>query len=253
MVKIVQILNPFDPYYSRDIQSVDVIKMGVVSDYSMFLKDVEDYELIYSLNGEVVEHPQKTYVLDGDCVVVSVIPEGGGGGKDILRTVAMIAVTAAAMWVTAGAAGFISTSMTFGSAMAGAAVAVGGAMLVNSVIPPQLPDQPSMSDYDSDWSSSSPTYGWDQSNNPTQQGIALPILYGRVKVVPPIISKYIKTVSDKQYLFVLYAISEGPIDEVANVRINDQPLSAFSNTIQEQYEVEVTKYRTEYYEDTICE
>lgn len=81
----------------------------------------------------------------GEFVTVRVIPtggDGGGGGKDALRVVAMIAVVAAAAWVSGGASGLMTGMFaggTVGAAVAGAAVGIGLSLAMNAHIPAPLP------------------------------------------------------------------------------------------------------------------
>lgn len=80
----------------------------------------------------------------GQHVTIRVIPTGGGdgGSKDALRLVAMIAVVAAASFVSAGAGGLMTgvfAGGTVGAAVAGAAVGIGLSLAMNANIPAPLP------------------------------------------------------------------------------------------------------------------
>lgn len=80
----------------------------------------------------------------GQYVSIRVIPTGGGGGgqKDALRLVSIIAIVAATAWVSAGASGLMIGMFaggTVGAAVASAAVGIGLSLAMNANIPAPLP------------------------------------------------------------------------------------------------------------------
>lgn len=87
---------------------------------------------------------EQTRPTAGQLVTIRVIPtdSGGGGSKDALRLVAMIAVVAAAAWVSGGAGGLMTGAFaggTAGAAGAGAVVGIGLSLAMNGHIPALLP------------------------------------------------------------------------------------------------------------------
>lgn len=85
----------------------------------------------------------------GTTVTIRVVPHGGSGGKNPLRTVLQIAVIAAAAAVSAGALGpggaLLGASGiaglgagSIGAALAGTAVAVAGPLVMDGLTPPEV-------------------------------------------------------------------------------------------------------------------
>lgn len=75
---------------------------------------------------------------------------------------------------------------------------------------------------------SSPTYGWDGISLTQQVGTAIPVIYGEHRTAGNIINQYIRSDGEKQYLNVLIALSEGEIESIDNILINDNIITNFS-------------------------
>lgn len=71
------------------------------------------------------------------------------------------------------------------------------------------------------------TYGFNARRNTSGLGLHIPILYGEHRNFPPIINQYIDAQNDKEYLYTLYAISEGPIERISDVEVNEQPIERY--------------------------
>jgi hypothetical protein len=155
---------------------------------------------------------------------VQIIPAGGGFG-DILRTVAMIGVAVLAAWSAPLIASYIGVSGAIATGLIGAGVVMAGGMLVNALLPVA---QPNTLSYDTNLSTSS-TYSWDNAYNKSQQGTPIPKVFGTHKVTPPIIAKYIESIDDKQYFHGLYALNDGQIANISNIKINDESIDNFDN------------------------
>jgi len=69
----------------------------------------------------------------------------------------------------------------------------------------------------------SPTYGWDGMKTTQDVGIPIAIVYGRHAVPGNKINEYIWTDGDKNYLNTLLCLSEGEIDAVEEILINENP------------------------------
>lgn len=130
---------------------------------------------------------------------------GGGGGKDTLRSVAFVAVAIAASVATGG----ISNVWL----RAGAAIAlnVAGGALINTLIPPQMPEEAkaiSAADSVPGFSTKSLTAS---QNKPGSYSI-FPKLYGERRFKPYYAaSPYTEIVGDDQYLHFLFFLNFGPI------------------------------------------
>jgi predicted phage tail protein len=76
--------------------------------------------------------------------------------------------------------------------------------------------------------SSSPTYGWEGIQNQMAAGVPIPVVYGRHRVGGNIINQYVRADGDKQYLNMLIALSEGEINSISSIEVNDNPSGNFS-------------------------
>lgn len=181
--------------------------------------DIIAYELIIYKNG--IQEIEDFEILDTDYILVKVVPKGGGGG--ILKVVAMIGIAVLSAY-TGGLAG-AAFGATYGVA-AGVAVSFAGSMLVNALLPQASPIQ---NGFSNDNLKTSSTYSWDNSYNKSEQGTPIPKVFGTHKVTPPLIGKYIESVDDKQYFHGLYALNDGQITNISNIKINDEIISNFDN------------------------
>lgn len=173
-------------------------------------------------------------VKDSDVIVVQVVPKGGGGG--LLKTIAMIGLAVFAPQFVLGTGVFaaegalagygLGMASGFGASMLTAGIILGGGMLINALLPTSIN---SGLNFSSDGLSTSSTYSWDNAYNKSQQGTAIPKVFGTHKVVPPLIAKYIESIDDKQYFHGLYALNDGQISNVSNIKINDESIDNFDN------------------------
>lgn len=166
----------------------------------------------------------------GDIINVVFIPMGGGGGgKQILSLVAMIGLAVFAPQLTAtmiGGLGVEVSAMGFYALQAG--VMLAGGLLINAVLSPSTP---SLSINDN--LSTSTTYSWDESYNKFQQGLSVPKIFGTHKITPPLISKFVETIDNKQYFNGLYAVNDGEILSISDIKINDESIDNFTDVTYE--------------------
>ena len=73
----------------------------------------------------------------------------------------------------------------------------------------------------------SPRYGFDNLQNPTRAGGPVPIVYGKDQVAPLVISVNLRQDADTQTLLLLCLVSEGEIEEISGVRLNDVAIESF--------------------------
>ncbi|WP_027367596.1 host specificity factor TipJ family phage tail protein [Desulfocurvibacter africanus] len=240
-MKIHYVRNQLDPLRSTEL--VEVEPGRPLRAYMAELHPLAPagFDIVACINGRVVAEGALDLVpLADDSVVVTARPMGGGDSKNTWRIVAMVVVTIVAAVVSYGVGGVVAGSAFAGSvsaatglstgmvgamvgAMAGAAISLAGSYAVNALIPPTTPDFGGPNSNQGN----SPTYGWDPSPNASSEGVTLPVLYGRQRVAPPIIAKYVETVGDKQYLHVLMAVADHELQSIGDVEINGQPASKF--------------------------
>lgn len=225
--------NPFAPHDGRIYHPV-VEGMCVAEVVKKHIPDGLDVRVW--VNG--AEVTDRTRVLTaGDEAQVCAVIRGGGGGdgaKGILRTVALVVVAAAAVAITGGAAaglfGAGFAAGTFGAGILGAAVMLGGSMLVNAILPPPKAEA---SDYSIE---DSTTYGWGAPSNQLNEGLAVPVLYGTHKISPQVISRYRTTNGENEELNMLLLISDGHIDSITDVKANDVELESLDGaTVSKRY------------------
>ena len=227
MPKIINQTNILDPL-SREVQFTSAKnRLEVLADvqYDAIAYDVKIY-----LNNNLQLGDFE--VNENDIIVVQIVPKGGGSGN-LLRTVAMIGLAVAGavllqpeLVAYAGTIGLSGASATAFAAMGTGLAIMGGAMILNSVLPTSSGNG---LNFLSDGLSTSSTYSWDNAYNKSQQGTAIPKVFGTHKVTPPLIAKYIESIDDKQYFHGLYALNDGQILNISNIKINDESIGNFDN------------------------
>ena len=185
--------------------------------------DVEAGQSIYEIAGgapvtayingrEVAEDLHRlTKVKDGAHVVLWPVPQGGA--SDLLKSVAQIVVSAAAVAITGGAAaGLLGSAFAAGSfgayALAGG-VALAGNYAINALIPPPTPSQPNTPE----------SFNRLESITGTSNQVAafkpIPKLYGTFRMFPPIpmtARPYTEIVGDDQFLRMFLCLGYGPLE-----------------------------------------
>lgn len=241
-INAVCIKNPFQPRLkeNRDERSYDYNSQTIREIFCDYYPIPNpDVEIVASINGHIYDAIDWDHKLSpNDNLVFVPVPKGGGGGSNVMAMVAMIAVAViswgagslayGAMYSAAAAAGAGVSSaavgaMYFASGLISAAIMIGGGMLVSSIFPTKIPDM------NTSLEETSPTYGWGTFNNTSQEGTALPIILGERRVAPPIIASHSESINDESYLYLLYAVSEGPIESIYGIEINEQPMSYYSD------------------------
>jgi hypothetical protein len=170
-------------------------------------------------------------------VYIRVRPQGGRGGKNILRAVIMIAIIAVAVFFLGPAAfaagGWLGLSLGAAAAAAASAAAVAAVSLVamlalNALIPPPgLTNQIDNKD---------PRYSLTGSQNRYAPYAPIPRVFGKVKIFPLLAARpFTEVVGKHQYLRMLLLVGWGPI-QVTDIRIGNSPITAFRNVEYEIHE-----------------
>ena len=227
MAKILTYTNLLNPL-ARQTQEIEANTAYEILDKLDL--DTTLYEVVVAKNQTIMK--EDFIIKNDDIVSISLVPLGGGGGKDIIKVVAMIALVAVAPYATSaiigatGAFGGLATGHA-GYLAVNTAVMVAGSMVINAVLPTQTP---SFANNTLDNIETSNTYSWSTRGNMVEQGKPVPILYGRHRVTPPQISHYIETVNNLQYLNVLYAVADGVVSiDTNSIEINGEPISNLNN------------------------
>lgn len=167
----------------------------------------------------------------GAQVIVRAVPrDGGGGKKDPLRTVLMIAVIIAAAVIAPEIA--LALELTEGTiafkiveGIAAAAITFAGMALVNAIVPPAQPRLPNLSAQPAD----SPTLYLTGARNDARPFGVVPIVLGRHRMFPPLAARHFtELVGDDQYLRMLVCWGYGPL-AITDIKIGETPLAEFED------------------------
>ena len=204
------------------------------------------------LNGRPIKRAEwSRRMQDGDVLSFVVLPQGGGGGSDPLRVILTLAVIYYAPYLAESALGttfgaYTATAMggtTVFLETARAVIAIGGMVLVNTLVPPP---KLGASGFGST-PAPSPTYSLSAQGNQARIDQPIPVLYGRNMIYPDFAAQpYIEFSGNEQFLFQLHLIGQGEYD-IEAIRIEDTPITNFDEI---EYEIvqpwnEVTLFPTQ--------
>jgi predicted phage tail protein len=218
-IRKITILNPFD----RSQRTVEDLELGDgLTPLATFIEEKDGQQIITVVNGEVIPPGQRALRIlrPNDSLVIAPVLHGGGGGggKGILRMVAMIAVLAASILVPAFlVAGGALAAGGIGAALVGASIAIGGALLVNAILPATQPKA----------QQDTAIYGWNGPQMTARQGLVINKGYGIFGEAGNVIASYIYTAQDKQYMNLLISFGWGLGRSITQIKINDNPLENY--------------------------
>ena len=109
-----------------------------------------------------------------------------------------------------------------------AGIAVAGNLLLSAIMP-----KPSMPGFDRMDFKNSNTYGWNKPTNQAMQAQVVPKVFGTHKITPPLIASHIISDGYKQYFNGLYALNDGEIKDIREIKINDEPIENFKGVTYE--------------------
>jgi len=228
-------LNPLDNKL-KDIPYIEGEKISeLVERISTELKipeDVEEDLFSVHVNGEKLDKDFYDYVRpkEDTVVVVTVDPKGGSFGQ-VFKQVAIIAVIAAATYITGGMAS-AGTISAFGAVAINTAAALGATLIMNALIPPP---NPSMSGpVGMSGQPESQAYSvTSQSNSVSKYGV-VPRVYGTHRIFPtvaanPYINIEINSAGkQEQYFYAIYDFGYGPLN-LTEIKIGDTLLDNYEN------------------------
>lgn len=193
----------------------------------------EEVEWIVSLNDDTIapEKFAKTKVSPNDFIIMAPAIHGGGGGgkKSIFKLVAMIALAVVAPQVAGalGAAFGTAGNLTLLGKIASAAISTIGGLLLEAIFPAAKPKPIVQPDIQNEVDS--PSFGIDGPKNISQENIPVPIVYGTFRIGGN--RTQINTVNqgNTQLVRMQTLLSEGPIQSVSEVEIDNQPEANFED------------------------
>jgi len=207
-----------------------------------FPADYDDYIHVW-INDLPLEREMWEHLIPsaGQMVYVRIIPQGGeDGGKDILRTIAQIAITVVAMYYApallgyeAGAAGWAAASNAgFSASLAvasvSAAITIAGNMALNAIIPP-----PKL-ELDLGGGLGSQKNQLTGSSNRFAPYAPIPRVFGKRRLYPLLAGRpYSETQGDDEYLRMALVVGWGPL-RITDIKIGETPITSFSEV---EYEV----------------
>lgn len=218
------VTNPFHP--TRDRVQKKIKGSHTVSSLVKTQKVDLSKPTICYYNGKPLlrKEWEGTVIRKRDVVTFIHLPQGGGGGSNVLRVVMVIALAV----VTAGV-GAIMAGAGYGAMAVGAttaAISIGGSMLINALIPPPKP--PTTGGMGST-PSASPTYSLQAQGNQARIGAPVPVIYGKHMVYPDFAAMpYVEYQNNDQYLYQLFCVGQGEyLFDETKMKIENSPFSAF--------------------------
>ena len=228
---VVMLHNPFRP--ERDREVITVAEPLSIREW-LGERGIDEFECptICLRNGSPLLRGRwdETLIGEGDLVVFVPLPQGGGGGgKNPLRIVLMLAVMVAAAYfapMLGPALGeALGVSAAIGTSLAQAGIALVGTALVNVLIPPPKPS--ALTANFGSAPAPSPTYSLQAQGNHARLAQPIPVVYGRHRVFPDLAATPWAEYSDNdQYLHQLHCIGQGEYD-LEQIRIEDTPIASF--------------------------
>lgn len=181
-----------------------------------------------SINGEVVEAELWAETEAHDHVQIVVLPQGGGDGNKLLRTILTVAVIVAAFYVGPQVAAIFATegtkAFTAISYLTTAAVTTLGQLAVNAIVPPptasfNVGDQPD------------PVYFIEGTRNRLAPLQPIQTVLGRHRVTPRLAARpYPEIRGDDTYYYLV--VDLGPIGvEVADRKVGDTPIANLDGAV----------------------
>ena len=164
----------------------------------------------------------------GHLVSINVVPTGG----DTLRTILTIGVIAASFYFGGplGAAIVGSSTFTIGGAViassviGSAIITVAGGLLINLIAPIEPAGSRSNPN-----KAESPSYFIDQARNTIRPYDAVPVIFGRTRVVPPLGAQTVtEVIGGDQYLRMLVVWGYGPL-RISDIKIGNTPITEFND------------------------
>ena len=235
-IKAVVIYNPLDP--------ADCVKDKVlwradatVADY---IDGVEEIDWEIAINGELIDRDKFDVTMmrpDDHMMLFPVIHSGGGGKKSVMRLAIMIAIMVVAPEIAPLLLGEVAAGATIiGSFTVGQAVAVGFTMAANLVLgaiapAPRAPAAQAPQVTQRQEFSDSPSFGIDGPKNTTKEDTPLPVVYGTFRMGGNRISVNTQNDGNTQFIRMLMAVSEGPIESVTDFQVDGQPVANYQDVL----------------------
>lgn len=188
------------------------------------------HRLLASIDGDPIPAALHARVRPkvGHTVTLVAVPQGGKGG---IGQILMIAVAVLALVVTAGwaapviggifgaGAGAAFAAGTLGASLLGAAISIGGALLVQALFPPSKPKREVEPEQ---------RYSIGGGRNGASPYSTVPATLGFHRMQPLYAAKpYTEIIGDDQYLRMLFVWGYGPVD-ISDLKIGTTPIGQYN-------------------------
>jgi predicted phage tail protein len=163
-----------------------------------------------------------------------IAPHGGGsgGGKDILRTVLIVAVLAAALAFGGPLGASIGLTGALATSVGQAVIGLGGMLLVNALVPPRTnAGNTTGRDYDK----ASPTKFIEGATNRVAPFEPVDVLFGKRRIYPKLAAQpYTEVIGDQQFLRLLFNWGIGPVS-ITGFRIGENDIAQYDDVELEHF------------------
>lgn len=153
-------------------------------------------------------------------IVIKLTPKG----SNLLRQLLMLVVVVASAFLAplaVGALGLTGLAGQLAGTLIQAGLTIGGALLVNALIPPPKPDPASQHQLLNALRNSFEPFG------------KIPRVYGKLRIYPTIAAHpYTETVGKKRFLRAILEVGWGPL-RISDIRIGDTDISVYKNVTVE--------------------
>ena len=223
MITITVLKNPFN-HSDKEIHTCEYIPGKTAYEYVQpYIMGLDEF--VVSIGGNVVENVKERLVNQDDWIAVC--PVVGKSGRAWFRAIGMIALSVAIgnlansqSWLK------IWKNSRFWANMAAGAVGMIGGTLINHWFPPAKADHYEVN----------PSYNWSNAQPLTDQGNALAVTYGTMRTAGQVLAQHVSSDPsnpENQHLNILLCGGEGPLDDISDIRINDNPISYYKDIIPE--------------------
>lgn len=232
-IDVVVIHNPLEPYVSRKVGKLIWDNDKTLYDYLYDLPEDYDWVIIYNAKAITIEESKKIKPLPDTMLIVSPNLLGGGRNSSGKQTFRMI--YAALIVVVATVVGFVASGFNPAGALAGFQLGMMAAGIYTTASS-LIWNRPDLGNKKAD--SFEDTYGVDGAKTVAKEGIPVALCYGEYRIAGNCIQLRTENVGDTQDFYILQALSEGEVEAIENILVNEQPLNQFSNIeIEKRYGV----------------
>lgn len=225
-VTVTSIQNPFQP----EVNIKNIYEFVEGKSLSYYLQHIDfsfnkDISFIIGVNGCPVDIEDDVEIHNGDIIAVCAKVEG-----TVSAAVASWAVqTFTGGMMLGGVSGLIEAGLwgqlfVYGAAYVATSFVIGyGLSQLAGLL---APDMPSSVDTRGD-TSVEQTYGWGDLQQTEKEGVRIPYLFGTNKVAGHIINQFITLENNNEILNILLGICDHEVDEITDIRLNDQPYTYY--------------------------